>query len=234
MKSDNGAPGRWAAEYESRGLPSSFRQAPSEAVRDFVVMALDLGVNPQECIAIDLGCGTGRNSLFLAGHGFTVYALDLVASLIGELQSKAQALGLQSRLQAICGDVCEPWPVGEAAAGVAVDTFCYKHLMDAEDRAAYRRELARVVKPGGLFLLTLASIEDGYYGSLPIQSISTGMRAIQDPANGIESVLYERAAVEEQFAPDFRVVRYVEKKKSGQMHGAEHARVTHFFVMQRR
>jgi hypothetical protein len=90
------------------------------------------------------------------------------------------------------------------------------------------------VKPGGLFLLTLASIEDGYYGSLPTQYISTGMRAIQDPANGIESVLYERAAVQEQFAPDFSVVRYVEKKKSGQMHGAEHARVTHFFVMQRR
>lgn len=234
MKSHQGASSRWAAEYESRGLPSSFRQEPSGAVLDLVQIALELGINPQECVAVDLGCGTGRNSLFLAGHGFTVYAIDLVASLIDELQSKAQAVGLQSRLQAICGDVCEPWPLGAAAAGIAVDTFCYKHLMDAEDRAAYRRELARVVKQRGLYLLTLASIEDGYYGSLPNQPISTGMRVIQDPINGIESVLYERTAVEEEFAPNFSVVRYVEKKKPGRMHGAEHARVTHFFVMQRR
>ncbi|HEX3684300.1 MAG TPA: class I SAM-dependent methyltransferase [Bryobacteraceae bacterium] len=234
MKSDKAGLGLWEAEYESRGLPSSFLTEPSGAVRDFVPLALDLGIKPLECVAIDLGCGTGRNSLYLAQHGWTVYAIDQVASLVDELQIKAQVLGLTPRLQAICGDVCDPWPLADASAGVAVDTFCYKHIMDAEDRATYRRELARVVKPGGLFLLTLASIDDGYYGCLPYRSVHSRMRAIRDPANGIESVLYERTTVEEQFACDFSVVRYVEKKKSGQMHGGEFARAGHLFVMQRR
>jgi SAM-dependent methyltransferase len=234
VKSDKAALGLWTAEYESRGLPSSFLTEPSGAVRDFVAMALGLGIKPLDCLAIDVGCGTGRNSLYLAQHGFTVYAIDQVPRLVNELQIKAQALGLTPRLQAICGDVCEPWPLGDASAGVAVDTFCYKHIMDAKDRAAYRRELARVVKSGGLFLLTLASIEDGYYGSLPYRSVSSGMRAIRDPANGIESVLYERTTVEEQFACNFSVVRHVEKKKPGEMHGGEYARAGHFFVMQRR
>ncbi|HTU47203.1 MAG TPA: class I SAM-dependent methyltransferase [Bryobacteraceae bacterium] len=224
----------WAAEYETRGLPSSFRQEPSGAVRDFVPMALDLGIQPQESIAIDLGCGTGRNSLYLAEQGFTVCAIDIVPELISRLRTKAEATGVGSRLQAICGTVSEPWPVDDGVATVAIDTFCYKHLMDSEDRAVYRRELARVFKPGGLFLLTLASTEDGYYGSLPYRSLSPGMHAIRDPANGIESVLYERMAVEERFASDFSVVQYREKKKPGQMHGSEYDRVTHAFVMSRR
>ena len=233
MKGNQDTSELWASEYGSKGLPSSFRQEPSGAVRDFVQTMLE-GVDPRECIAMDLGCGTGRNSLYLAERGFTVYAIDIVPGLIAELRRKAEAAGLGSRLRAICGSICDPWPVPDSAAGVAIDTFCYKHLMDSAGRAAYRHELARVLKPGGLFLLTLASTEDGYYGSLPYRSIEPGMRAIRDPENGIESVLYEQGAIENSFARNFCVVRHLEKRKPGQMHGAEYHRVTHLFLMSRR
>lgn len=229
-----GSSNLWAAEYESRGLPSSFRQEPSGAVRDFVPTVLELGIQPQESLAIDLGCGTGRNSLYLAEQGFTVYAIDIVPELISRLRGKAEETGVGSRLHAIWGSVSEPWRIDDGVAAVAIDTFCYKHLMDSEERAVYRRELARVLKPGGLFLLTLASIEDGYYGSLPYRSLGPGMHAIRDPANGIDSVLYEPSAVEERFASDFSVVQYLEKNKPGRMHGAEYNRVTHVFMMSRR
>ena len=192
------------------------------------------GVDLQGRIAMDLGCGTGRNSLYLAEHGFTVYAIDIVPDLISRLQRKAEAAGMGSRLLAICGSVCDPWPAPDGAVEVAIDTFCYKHLMESEDRAAYRSELARVLKPGGQFLLTLASIEDGYYGALPYRSIDSGMHAIYDPANRIESVLYDRGAVEKRFAGDFSVTQHFEKRKRGQMHGAEYNRVTYVFVMSRR
>jgi SAM-dependent methyltransferase len=234
VKTDTDSSNLWAAEYESGGLPSSFRQDPSGAVVEFVALTLATGINPRECVAMDLGCGTGRNSLYLAGHGFTVYAMDIVPALISELRTKAEAAGVENRLRAICGSVCEAWPVTDGVAAVAIDTFCYKHLMDSQDRAVYRRELARVLKPGGLFLLTLASIEDGYYGLLPYRSVNAGMHAIRDPANGIDSVLYARTAVEERFATNFSVIQYLEKRKPGQMHGAEYGRVTHVFVMSRR
>ena len=224
----------WAAEYESGGLPSSFRAEPSGAVRDFLPMALTFGVEPQESVAIDLGCGTGRNGLYLAERGFTVWAMDIVPALISQLRSKAEAAGVSARLHAICASVCEPWPPDDGLAAVAIDTFCYKHLMDTGDRMAYRQQLERVLRPGGLFLLTLASIEDGYYGLLPYRSLGAGMRGITDPANGIGSILYEREAVEECFANSFSVIRYLEKTKPGTMHGVEYPRVTHVFVMRRR
>lgn len=234
MSSAKQQAGLWAAEYGRKGLPSSFRREPSGAVRDFVPMAVALGIQPGESVAVDLGCGTGRNTLYLAQQGFKVYAIDIVPELISQLRGKAEAEGVGPRLHAFCGSVCEPWPIGDSAAAMAIDTFCYKHLKDAQDRLAYRRELSRVLQPGSLFLLTLASVEDGYYGSLPYQPIGSGARAITDPANGIDSVLYERSAVEESFAGDFEVIQYATKIKPGQMHGAEHSRATHLFVMRRR
>jgi SAM-dependent methyltransferase len=234
VKSAEEAARAWAAEYGSKGLPSSFREEPSGAVRDFVPMALGLGVCAQEAVAIDIGCGTGRNSLYLAQQGFIVHALDMVPEMISQLREKADAAGSRSRLRAVCANVCEPWPIEGHSAAIAIDTFCYKHVMEAEGRLAYRRELARTLKPGGLFLLTLASIEDAYYGLLPFRQLDDGMRAINDPGNGIDSVLYERFAIEQSFADEFDVLRYAVKRKPGLMHGAEYLRVTHVFIARRR
>jgi SAM-dependent methyltransferase len=224
---------RWAAEYKSKGLPSSFRHEPSGAVCEFVESILRMGVNPERSVAVDAGCGTGRNSLYLANRGFTVYALDRLPELISTLHENAKAAALELRLHAICADVGEVWPVASGSASVAIDTFCYKHLMTAEARLTYRQELTRVLQSGGVYLLTLASIDDGYYGELPFEPIGNGMRAITDPANRIASVLYERAAIESCFRGDFAVIRHAEKRKPGPMHGGVYDRVTHTFVMRR-
>lgn len=197
-------------------------------------MAVARGIRPQDTIAIDLGCGTGRNTLYLAEHGFRVYGMDIVPEMIAQLRGKAEAAGSGARVYGVCGNVCARWPTGDSILGIAIDTFCYKHVMDADERSAYRRELARTLKQGGLLLLTLASTEDGYYGLLPYRRLDTGMRVIRDPGNGIESVLYERSAIERSFADSFDVLHYAEKRKRGRMHGAEYDRATHVFVMQRR
>ena len=233
MSSADESRSRWTAEYKSKGLPSSFRQEPSGAVREFVELVLSSGVNPQSGVAVDAGCGTGRNSLYLATTGFAVCAIDMLPELILTLREYAADAGLASRLHAVCGNVGEAWPVASGSATVVIDTFCYKHLMAAAARLTYRQELARVLQSGALYLLTLASIEDGYYGALPYESLENGMRAIKDPANGIGSILYERGAIERCFRSDFALVRYAEKRKPGPMHGGIYARVTHMFVMRR-
>ena len=43
--------------------------------------------------AIDLGCGTGSNAIFLAQHGFDVTAVDYAASAIEKARKKAEAAG---------------------------------------------------------------------------------------------------------------------------------------------
>ena len=48
------------------------------------------------CRAIDLGCGTGRNALFLAQNGFEVTGVDFAASAIAKAKQKADAAGLKA------------------------------------------------------------------------------------------------------------------------------------------
>jgi len=43
--------------------------------------------------AIDLGCGTGSNAIFLAQHGFDVTAVDYAASAIEKARKNAEAAG---------------------------------------------------------------------------------------------------------------------------------------------
>ena len=43
--------------------------------------------------AIDLGCGTGSNAVFLAQHGFDVTAVDYAASAIEKARERAKATG---------------------------------------------------------------------------------------------------------------------------------------------
>lgn len=48
------------------------------------------------CRAIDLGCGTGRNTLYLAQHGFQVTGVDFASSAIAKARKKAEAARLEA------------------------------------------------------------------------------------------------------------------------------------------
>lgn len=45
--------------------------------------------------AIDLGCGTGANAIFLAQHGFEVTGVDFSEAAIEKARQRAEAAGVQ-------------------------------------------------------------------------------------------------------------------------------------------
>lgn len=47
---------------------------------------------------VDLGCGTGRNALFLAQQGFHVTGIDYATSAIEKARQKAEMAGLEVEL----------------------------------------------------------------------------------------------------------------------------------------
>ncbi|MGB7538910.1 MAG: class I SAM-dependent methyltransferase [Anaerolineales bacterium] len=99
--------------------------------------------------AIDLGCGTGTNLLYLAQHGWEVTGLDFVGRAIAAAKRK-----LGSRpATLLTADVTNlaalalPGPYD-----LALDMGCF-HSLTRADHARYARGLGRWLKPGGLFLL---------------------------------------------------------------------------------
>jgi SAM-dependent methyltransferase len=223
---------RWLNEYAKPGMPSSFRQDPSGSVIDFAqyLRAQDV----QSGNLLDIGFGKGRNSLYLAGLEYDVYGIEMVPALVADIVERSAELGLSEHIHPICHSATSRLPYDEGSFAAAVDTFCYKHQVDQDDRLTYRRELIRVLKPGGFFLLTLADVDDGYYGPLLSSDREAGTEAvITDPIIGVQSVLYTREAIVNDFGPPFKLERYDLKVKDGVMYGDVYLRKTHVFTFVR-
>lgn len=106
--------------------------------------------------AIDLGCGTGTNAIYLAQHGFEVTGVDLAPRAIAKAQRKAQAAGVQVRW--LVGDVTA-LPADLGPFDFALDIGCF-HSLPLEMRRAYVKTLRRVLAPDGRYLLWCFLRED--------------------------------------------------------------------------
>jgi SAM-dependent methyltransferase len=101
--------------------------------------------------ALDLGCGTGDNSLYLAKHDWQVTGVDFVAKAVDKARAKAAANKLAVSFSQ--ADVTRLSSEGIGANfGLIVDSGCL-HGMSDEDRDAYVREVTAVAAPDARLLL---------------------------------------------------------------------------------
>jgi SAM-dependent methyltransferase len=101
--------------------------------------------------ALDLGCGTGDNSLYLAKHGWQVTGVDFVAKAVDKARAKAAANKLAISFSQ--ADVTRLSSEGIGTNfGLIVDSGCL-HGMSDEDRDAYVREVTAVAAPDARLLL---------------------------------------------------------------------------------
>ena len=118
----------------------------------------DTGVTPPELErfvashppgrALDLGCGTGTNVVYLARHGWEAVGVDFAGRAIAKARGRARDAGVSGTF--LVGDVTRL-----AVAGpfdLALDLGCL-HSIAVSGRAGYATGLARAVRSGGTFLL---------------------------------------------------------------------------------
>lgn len=108
---------------------------------------------------IDLGCGPGGPLTFvLATVGCRGTGVDASASALRVAQDRAAALGVESLLAVRHADLDMPLPFETASFDAATALDVVLHL---RDRAAFYREVARILRPGGRFLCTDAGVVMG-------------------------------------------------------------------------
>lgn len=101
--------------------------------------------------ALDIGCGTGDNSIYLAEHGWQVTGVDYVQKAVDKARAKASAKGVDVRFeQADVTRLCEEG-IGSGFA-LIVDNGCL-HGMNDEDRHDYVREVTAAAAPDARLLL---------------------------------------------------------------------------------
>jgi SAM-dependent methyltransferase len=101
--------------------------------------------------ALDLGCGTGTQSLYMAGHGWQVTGIDNVERPLRRARARSRAAG--SSVNWVKGDVTR---LGDLAVHggytLVLDRGCY-HGLPETGRDGYARGVSEVTAPGGLLLL---------------------------------------------------------------------------------
>ena len=102
-------------------------------------------------LALDIGCGTGTQSIYLAQHGWQVTAIDAVPRALEQARQRAKTARVN--VQLIVGDVSALDLLGlDGGFGLLHDRGCYHDLPDSA-RDGYVHGVSSLAAPGATLLL---------------------------------------------------------------------------------
>jgi len=136
-----GTPEWWDARYAIGDTPWDTGIVPPE------VIALVAGGKLRPGWALDLGCGSGVTSRYLAQHGFRVIGVDLALRALARGHRAAAGLAAYFCL----GDVADLGFL-RVRATLAIDIGCF-HSIPLDRRPLYVASLAAHLWPGAFYLL---------------------------------------------------------------------------------
>ena len=116
-----------------------------------VVQALASGTIP-EGAALDLGCGTGTNVVYLARQGRQAIGIDFVPAAIAKARARARQAGVAEQVLFFVADVTHLEALPLPRVAFALDMGCF-HGLSSEGRQRYAEGLAALMLPGGHYLL---------------------------------------------------------------------------------
>lgn len=113
--------------------------------------------------ALDLGCGTGTNAVYLAEHGWDVVGVDLIARAVEQARDKVG----DAPVRIIHGDATRLDDVdADGPFDLIFDLSCYCGI-PTHRRDAYAEGVTRRTEPGARLLMFgygFGVFEDGYTG----------------------------------------------------------------------
>jgi SAM-dependent methyltransferase len=126
--------------------------------------------------ALDVGCGTGTNAIWLAQHGYEVQGVDVAPLAIEQARAKLPA-GLMCRFSVL--DFLTGRPEG-GPFELVFDRGCFHVFDEPAERAKFAAQVAAVLVPGGVWLSLIGSTEG------PPRAVGPPRRSLRDVTNAIE------------------------------------------------
>jgi ubiquinone/menaquinone biosynthesis C-methylase UbiE len=105
---------------------------------------------PDNSLILDLGCGNGRNTIFISAQerGFRIIGLDFSKRLLNIASEKTTNQGLVKDIDYVLGDIVK-LPFSNSSIDAIIFVATLHHLPSAELRLASLLEVERCLKPGG-------------------------------------------------------------------------------------
>ena len=111
----------------------------------------------QPCKALDIGCGTGDNSIWLAQKNFEVIGIDTSEIAIKKAIEKATNAKVKCTFKLV--DFFTS-PVAEAPFGFVFDRGCFHSLSFDEERKRFAEKVAAHLEKDGLWLSILGNADE--------------------------------------------------------------------------
>jgi SAM-dependent methyltransferase len=151
---------RYLQKWERRWLNPQFsRFWRTDQPQKELVEAIESGWFPKNQRVVDVGCGNGQVSRWLAGQGFSVLGLDYSAAAIENCRrlSASQPNPPVFEVADLCGEELRVEPVFSL-----FDRGCF-HRIVASLRHVFAQNIARITIEGGHFLLLAGTFQDARF-----------------------------------------------------------------------
>jgi SAM-dependent methyltransferase len=171
----------WQQDYEEGTAPWDTGR-PSTELRRFI--------EGDECLVrpagrvLDIGCGTGTHTLYLAERGFEVTGIEAAEGALEVARERAGEAGVDIDFR--LGDVLEAGG-GEERFDFIFDRGCFHTFQGEAAASRYVAMLGRVSRPGTVYLMLSGNPREVSEGGPPVLSEGQ-IRERLEPLFEIESI----------------------------------------------
>lgn len=130
--------------YRSVGTSAFWAEGERDLER--LLAALGVELEPGQ-VVVDIGCGVGRLTRVLARRATQVYAIDVSAEMIERARTLHDGL---ANVSWIVGDGVSLRPLPAGSVDLCLSHVVFQHIPDPAITLGYVREMARVLRPGGM------------------------------------------------------------------------------------
>lgn len=215
----NKGQGFWNKEYGEKSKHLALSNNPSEDLMKFTkwLERNDAfgGLNPRSHV-LDLGCGNGRNLIYLAKiYGIKGVGYDISAEAVKQAIDLSKGLNLKYEARSIVGSITFP----DESQDLILDMMT-SHFLNYGEREFLYKEIARLLKPGGwLYFKTFLRDEDIHAGRLIRENPADEKGSYIHPKIGVAEHVFTEVEIEQMLSKNFRIHKMLRSHKHRDEHG---------------
>ena len=136
-------PESWEQRYRNGDLPWDVQRPASELINCLG----ELGLSGR---ALDIGCGTGTDTIWLGQQGIETLGVDIAPTAIERARDKAEQAEV-TNVQFVCCDILDRLPLPAGSVDLVFDRGCF-HSISAEARRPFADRVAEALVDQGYWL----------------------------------------------------------------------------------
>jgi ubiquinone/menaquinone biosynthesis C-methylase UbiE len=177
---------------------------------------------------IELGCGKGRNVIYLARQGIETVGLDFSPFAIKEAKKRAKEI---KNAKFLIHDATIPWPFKDNSFDFTIDCFATSDIESKMGRAFAVSEMIRILKPGGYMLVYNMSPEDEYQQQLITESPAEEKNAFIRKGGKFEKTFDKKELLE--LYQGLKLLVHERLRKLATFNGASYPCKHHWMIFQK-